>query len=280
MENTKSIGFGREMVMSYNDMITSLLNGGKMRIGFFDSGVGGITVLHEALCQLPAENYLYYADTQNVPYGTKGKEEVRRYILDAVDFMANKGIKALVVACNTATSIAIKELRTKYDFPILGMEPAVKPAVENNCSRRVLVVATPLTLQEEKYRNLVAKLGHAHIIDGVALPELVEYAENFVFEEQIILNYLRQKLSYCNLDDYGTVVLGCTHFPFYKEIFHKLFPEETYIVDGNKGTVNYLKKVLVDNNLSSCEGQGDIVFYSSGKEEAPECRYINYLKMI
>ncbi len=252
-----------------------------MRIGFFDSGVGGITVLHEALCQLPAENYIYYADTKNVPYGTKSKEEVREYILQAVDFMAGEGIKALVVACNTATSIAINELRRKYSFPILGMEPAVKPAVENNCNRRVLVVATPLTLQEEKYKNLVTKLGHAHIIDGVALPELVGFAENYVFDEQIILAYLNEKLGCFNLKDYGTVVLGCTHFPFYKKVFQKLFPVDTDIVDGNKGTINYLKKILTDNKLSTDEGLGGrIVFYSSGQKEPDDCRYNNYLKII
>lgn len=252
-----------------------------MRIGFFDSGVGGITVLHEALCQLPAENYIYYADTQNVPYGTKSKEEVREYILQAVDFMANEGIKALVVACNTATSIAINELRRKYSFPILGMEPAVKPAVENNCTRRVLVVATPLTLQEEKYKNLITKLGHAHIIDGVALPELVGFAESFVFDEKIILSYLKEKLNSYNLKDYGTVVLGCTHFPFYKEVFRQLFPTDTCIVDGNKGTINYLKRVLTEKNLCADEGQrSSLIFYSSGKREPHECRYNNYLNMI
>ena len=252
-----------------------------MRIGFFDSGVGGITVLHEALCQLPTESYLYYADTQHVPYGTKSKGEVRQRIFEAVEFMANEGMKALVVACNTATSIAINELRSKYSFPILGMEPAVKPAVEINCTRRVLVLATPLTLQEEKYKNLVTKLGHAHIIDGVALPELVEYAENFVFEQHIILPYLREKLSDYNLDNYGTVVLGCTHFPFYKEIIRELFSGDTAIIDGNKGTVSYLKKVLENKNLRTNLGQcGNVIYFSSGNREPKESRYTNYLKLI
>jgi len=272
----------KKLYMSYNIKRKNYFvnGGGKMRIGFFDSGVGGITVLHEALRQLPAENYIYYADTKNVPYGTKSKLEVRKYILQAVDFMANEGIKALVVACNTATSIAINELRQKYSFPILGMEPAVKPAVEKNCTKRVLVAATPLTLQEEKYKNLITKLGHPHIIDGVALPELVEYAENSIFEEQIILAYLKQKLGSYNLKDYGTVVLGCTHFPFYQEVFRKLFPEDTYIIDGNKGTIKYLKKVLAEKNLSADNGQGDIIFYSSGQREPYESRYTNYLKII
>lgn len=252
-----------------------------MRIGFFDSGVGGITVLHEALHQLPNEDFLYYADTDNVPYGTKSKEKVQGYIFDAVEFMAREGIKALVVACNTATSIAINDLRQEYSFPILGMEPAVKPAVENNCTKRVLVAATPLTLREEKFKNLVTKLGHAHIIDGVALPELVEYAEAFIFEEEIILKYLQDKLRSFNLDDYGTVVLGCTHFPFFRDSFRKLLSTGTHIIDGNKGTINYLKKILIENNLNNTGNQGgDIIFFSSGKREPEDSRYTDYLKML
>lgn len=106
-----------------------------VRIGFFDSGIGGMTVLHQALQLLPNDDYIFYADTLHVPYGEKTKEEVRKYIFDAVDFMANQGIKALVIACNTATSIAVDDLRQKYDFPILGIEPAVKPAVQS-CEKK------------------------------------------------------------------------------------------------------------------------------------------------
>ncbi len=250
-----------------------------MRIGFFDSGVGGITVLSEALRQLPKENYIYYADTDHVPYGTKSKEEVKKFILEAVDFMAREGIKALVVACNTATSIAINDLRSKYSFPIFGMEPAVKPAVERNCSLRIMVTATPLTLREEKYQNLITKLGQAHIVDGVALPELVEYAEKFIFDKQIIFQYLRQRLSAYDLSKYGTVVLGCTHFPFYKDCFQEIFPSGTDIIDGNTGTVNYLKKILITKSLCE-EGQGNVIYYSSGKEQLGNIRYEKYLKIL
>src|SRR5947208_158274 len=99
-------------------------------IAIFDSGIGGLTVLHQALKKLPTENFIYYADSKHVPYGEKSKEEVLEYVLDAAAFLVNKKIKALVLACNTATSIAAKELRNGYDFPVIGMEPAVKPAVE------------------------------------------------------------------------------------------------------------------------------------------------------
>ena len=250
-----------------------------MSIGFFDSGVGGITVLAEALKQLPRENYIYYADTDHVPYGTKSKEQVKRFVLEAAEFMVAQGIKALVVACNTATSIAINDLRAKYSFPILGMEPAVKPAVEKNGSKRILVTATPLTLREEKYQNLIAKFDKDHMVDGLALPELVEFAENFVFDSNIIQSYLLQKLEGYDLSVYGTVVLGCTHFSFYKDCFRKVFGPGTLVIDGGVGTVNHLKKVLTDRGLCQ-DAEGKVIFYSSGRKQPDNTKYAHYLKIL
>lgn len=115
-----------------------------MQIAFFDSGIGGLTVLHQARRKMPQENFLYYADTDHVPYGRKTKVEIRRYVQEAVDFIAQQDVKALVVACNTATSVAIQACGARYSFPIFGMEPAVKPAVnDTSCTKRILVTATP-----------------------------------------------------------------------------------------------------------------------------------------
>jgi glutamate racemase len=140
--------------------IDSIIGGIEMQIGFFDSGNGGITVLHDTLKVLPNEDYIYYADTLNVPYGNKPKDKVKKYILNATEFFIQQRAEEIVIAYNTATSIAIEELRAKYSIPIIGMEPAVKPAVEqnNNVDKRVLVTATALTLKEEKLRNLITKL--------------------------------------------------------------------------------------------------------------------------
>ncbi len=124
-----------------------------MKIGISDSGVGGLTVLNEALQHMPDEDYIYLADTYNVPYGTKTREQVKELILNIVEFLDSKDIDVLVVACNTATSVGITELRRKYSFPVIGMEPAVKYALERNISGRVLVLATPLTLTEKKYKD-------------------------------------------------------------------------------------------------------------------------------
>lgn len=238
-----------------------------MKIGFFDSGIGGLTVLREALKVMPNESYIYYADTSHVPYGVKPKEEAKRYIFEAVNFMVEQGIKALVIACNTATIIAVNDLRKKYSFPIVGIEPAVKPAVEKSmCSRkRVLVLATPLALKDEKFINLVDKVDKGHIVDVLPAPELVEFAEKFIFDEEIIARYFKEKLSSYCMEQYGTVVLGCTHFPLFKGILRKLLSEDIDIIDGSVGTINRLKSILQEYGISATSQEsGEVTFYESG----------------
>ncbi len=236
-------------------------------IAIFDSGIGGLSVLREALKFLPFENYIYYADTDHVPYGTKTKEEVKNFVLEAAKFLSGKQVKMLVVACNTATSIAIGELRNLYDFPIVGMEPAVKPAVSNSKNKRVLVLATQLTLKEQKFKELVDKVDNEKIVDMLPLPELVTLAEQFIFDEEKIIPVLSKSFSTIHPEDYGTVVLGCTHFPFYKTILKKMFPEGTEIIDGNSGTVNHVKNILEKDDLKNQPpGNGEIVFYQSGRK--------------
>lgn len=252
-----------------------------VRIGFLDSGIGGITVLHQALKLLPNEDYIFYADTVHVPYGEKPKEEVKQYIFNAVDFIANQDVKALVIACNTATSIAVEDLRKKYDFPILGIEPAVKPAVQKSEKKRkkVLVLATKLTLQEEKFQNLVKSIDNHDIVESLPLPGLVEFAEDFEFSEERVLPYLRQQLSLFDLKQYGTVVLGCTHFPYFKSILKKLFTEDADIIDGSVGTANNLKRILERNNKIN-NGTGDISFFQSGYKIEDEDTLSNYRKLL
>lgn len=248
----------------------------KQPIGFFDSGIGGLSVLYESLKILPNENYIYYSDGDNAPYGVRPKEEVRELVLDAMRFIASKGVKAVVVACNTATSVAIEEIRRLYDFPVIGMEPAVKPAVMSGSRKRVLVFATELTLKEEKFKNLVARVDTQQIVDYLPLQELVMYAERFDFDERKIIPYLQEKLSAFRLEDYGAVVLGCTHFLFFKPMMEKVIPPEVAIIDGNLGTIRNLKNKLGDN-LNP--GPGSVSYYLSGKvmEPAHFERFLRYL---
>jgi glutamate racemase len=246
-------------------------------IGFFDSGIGGLTVLSEALKQLPDESYIYYADTKNAPYGTRPREEVLRLTFDAVKYLAAEEIKALVVACNTATSIAISALRSTYSFPIIGMEPAVKPAVYNNGGNRVLVVATPLTLKETRFQNLLQLFDNNKIVDYLALPRLVEYAERMDFCSEKVIDYVKRMLSSVRIKEYGTLVLGCTHFIYYRKLFKMLLPENMQIIDGNFGTVQHMKNVLTENKLISSVGGGRVRYVESDKN-LTDCQDIERFK--
>lgn len=235
-----------------------------MSIGFYDSGNGGISVLNEALKLMPDEDYIYYADCDNVPYGTKPREQVKRFAMNAGDFMNQHNVKALVVACNTATSIAIDDMRKKFSFPVIGMEPAVKPAVEHtHGNKRVLVTATPLTIKQNKLRNLIERLDGEDIIDLVPLPRLVEFAEKLAFDEKEVLPYLEEELKGYNAEAYSTVVMGCTHFSFYKDMYQKLYPN-CDVIDGSLGTVKNLRRILAEAGNRG-GGTGKIEFFNSGR---------------
>ena len=215
-----------------------------MKIGIMDSGIGGLTVLKECLCLLPAHEYLYYADSNNAPYGTKSMEEVYKLTEAAVDYLVEKEADIIVIACNTATSAAVAQLREKYDIPIIGMEPAIKPALKLANNKRVLVAATELTLHQPKFRNLIDVLDVNAQVDYIPLTELVAFAEAGDFSRNTIIPFLKEKLANFNLELYGSVVLGCTHFPLFREFFEAVFPVGTVIVDGAVGTVNRVKEFV------------------------------------
>lgn len=254
-----------------------------MKIGFFDSGIWWLTVLKEAIRILPNEDYIYFADSKNAPYWSKSKEEVKELILDWVDFLANNWIKALVVACNTATIVAVDDLRAKYNFPIVWMEPAVKLAVEKTRkqNKKILVLATCLTLQEERFLNLVDRHNDWEIIDLLSTQELVNFAENRQFDDNIIIPYIKQKLLPYNLWEYETIVLGCTHFPLFYNTFKKILPAHISIVDWSLWTVNRLKYLLEQNNLISNKKQSWNISFLISWEEVNDKQIIDsYLELI
>jgi glutamate racemase len=252
-----------------------------MKIGIFDSGVGGLTILHKALRELPGEDYLYYADIAHVPYGTKDKEEVRQYVFDAVSFLADKGVKAIVLACNTATSVAVADLRAKYDIPIIGMEPALKPAVvgKEDENKRVLVTATSLTLREEKMQRLIEKWDTNRTADLLSLGELVGFAEKEDYDSPALLEYLNGKFSRFDMSLYETLVLGCTHFIYFKGAIAKIIPDSIQIIDGNEGTVRQLQREL-ENAGALGGGSGDFEYYHSGVKVTDTAITEKYARML
>lgn len=236
-------------------------------IGIFDSGIGGLSVFKKIIETLPNEQYIYFADKDNVPYGLKTNEQILQYTRTAVDFLKNKNVKAIVVACNTATSIAIQTLRKENSIPIIGIEPAAKPAIENRGAKKVLVMATPVTVREKKLKELIDRIDDENSVDLIAMPELVKFAENEEFESTQVEDYLLESLKEYTLEEYSQIVLGCTHFPFFKKIIQKIFPQNTQIIDGSYGVANRLKNILQENDLLGTNNFKIDYYYSGRKVE-------------
>jgi len=241
------------------------VNKSERPIGFFDSGVGGISVLKESLKILPNEDFVYFGDSINAPYGIKSVNEVKELTFNAVDFLLSKGVKVVVIACNTATSAAIDDLREKYkDIPIIGIEPALKPAVEISRGKSIIIMATPMTLAEKKFSKLMEQ--YKKEVNMISLPcaGLVELIENGITEGEEIQNYLIDKLKEFIHLDVASIVLGCTHYPFIKDELIKIVGEKTVIIDGSVGTVNQLKRQLMRNKLlNEKKTKGIVTIYNS-----------------
>lgn len=249
----------------------------KKYIGVFDSGVGGLTVLHHAMEMMPHEHFLYYADIANVPYGTKSRKEIVAHVDAAIERMMKMPLKAIVLACNTATSVSASILREKYDLPIIGMEPAVKPAVLHGDPRKILVLATELTLKEEKFLELVKSLSASDRVDALPMQELVNYAEEYDFDSPGLKRYLRKAFSKVNWTEYHSVVLGCTHFLYFKILMKEIIPSHVQYVDGHIGTINHLSNQIVRNAFGTTS---ELKAMLSGIEVATEVimPYLNILK--
>ncbi|MBQ7499074.1 MAG: glutamate racemase [Selenomonas sp.] len=241
-----------------------------MKIAVFDSGIGGLSVLYEARKALPQEEFVFFADEDNVPYGTKSKEEVQALVADAFDFLVGKGVKAIVVACNTATSAAVTEMRRRYDLPIIGMEPAAKKALDMDGEHRVLVVATPVTVKGNKMKVLIEHVDKQHLVDLHPLPRLVEYAESQEFNSQAVLDYLARELSGYDFSQYSSLVLGCTHFNYFKDTFREILPGNVSLVDGNGGTVRELIRRLKERNLLEKNAPSTEYYYSGRRVQDKE----------
>ncbi|MCF7884858.1 MAG: glutamate racemase [Candidatus Marinimicrobia bacterium] len=254
------------------------MNKKDLSIGFFDSGLGGLSVLQDAIKILPHENYIYFGDSINAPYGDKSFSQVWELTYKNVQFLQNQGVKAIVIACNTATSVAINKLRSRFDIPIIGMEPAIKPAANiKNEDGKILLLATKMTLQENKLKDLVGDLDlHDHLIK-VAASEMVILIESGNFTITQARRVVEKYLAGYDFSKIDCIVLGCTHFVFYKQIIAEVVNHRSKIIDGNWGTVKNLKSRLQNLDLLKKESNQTqkIKFYNSDKNISEEqCRKI------
>lgn len=239
-------------------------------VGFLDSGLGGISVLGEALRILPEENFIYFGDTRHIPYGDKPPETVYQYTHAAVDTLMERGCKAIVIACNTATSVAAAQLRQELPLPIIGMEPALKPASLLPGDGRVLVMATRNTLKLPKFQALMELYGQGAI--PVPCSGLMECVEEGQLSGQRVEGLLAELFAPYANETIKAVVLGCTHYPFLRQTISRFFSADTALIDGNLGTVRQLRRRLEEENLLSPGPGGKVTFLSSLDGEEPLLR--------
>lgn len=236
-------------------------------IGVFDSGLGGLSVVKTLREAMPNEHITYFGDSYHAPYGVKTTEEVRQLSFDILERFVKEGVKAVVIACNTATSAAAQSLRAHYNIPIVGMEPALKVACElkGGAPQRVIVAATSLTLHEQKFAELTKRFNQVHTIVPQPCPQLVEIVEHGQLDNaQLVNETLHDYFDQYDLASIDSVVLGCTHFVFYRDYFRALLPESTAIIDGNAGTVHHLHELLAQGNqLAPANQVGNITIANS-----------------
>ena len=235
-------------------------------IGVFDSGLGGISVLKELVKVMPRERYLYFGDSANAPYGNRTTEQIRALTLSAADMLLSRGCKALVIACNTATAAAITALRCAYpDTVIVGIEPALKVAADNFPQGNIGVMATALTLREEKFHQQLERFPGLQV-SAIRAPGLVELVEQGLHNTPQAETLLEPVLSpYRGRLD--AVVLGCTHYPFAKKAIGKLLGEKTVLLDGGAGTARETLRRLTNADLLY-DGPGEIQMENSSPDPA------------
>jgi len=240
----------------------------RLRIGVFDSGLGGLTVVRALLEQIKGADFFYVADTAHAPYGEKSPEEILSFSLAIANYFVDcRRIDALVVACNTATSAAITHLRERFpNLIIVGTEPAVKPAVEMSKSGAVGVLATPATLKGDKYQQLVDRLKSKKTVKlyEQACPGLVEHIEAGTVESQSSRRMLESWLAPMRQREVDTIVLGCTHYPLAKETIARIMQREVRFLEAGEAIARRLKTLLCDANLTCEQGLNSLHLLVTG----------------
>jgi glutamate racemase len=234
-------------------------------IGVFDSGVGGLSVMREIAKQLPHEDILYFADSVHCPYGPRPLEEVRKLSEAITAFLIQQGAKIVVVACNTASAASLHHLRATFPVPIVGMEPAIKPAVERTRSKKVGVIATQVTFQGELFARLVERFAADVDVYTQVCPGLVERVEAGLIEdaetEELLADYLKPMLE-AGID---SLVLGCTHYPFLRKTIERVVGPRVTVIDPSQAVARQTGRVLEREGLANrTDRVGKHFFYTSG----------------
>ncbi len=237
-------------------------------VGVFDSGIGGLSILKGIAAELPDENLIYLADSGFAPYGDRSVDEISERTFKVVSWLVDKGVKAIVIACNTATAAAVKELRATYTLPIIGIEPGVKPAVLSTQTGRVGILATQYTVESEKFRRLIEPFKKEVELYVQAAPGLVETLET-PGDHRIRLNELLK----CYLDPMvaqgvDRLVLGCTHYSFLMDEILQILPEGIEVIDTPAAVAREVRRRLaIDHLLRDSDSELVTEFYSTARDQ-------------
>lgn len=245
----------------------------ELPIGFIDSGVGGLTVVKQSLRQLPTESIIYLGDNARCPYGPRSLDEVKRYIWQMTNFLREKGIKMLVIACNTGTAAALEEIRATLAIPVIGViHPGSRAAIKKTENHRVGVIGTSGTIDSQLYEKILHEKSDQLDVYSVACPEFVDIVEKNKVYDSETEEIVEKRLSPLVNNQIDTLVLGCTHYPHLHHVIQKAVGLDVSLVDSGRETINEVSTLLDYFNLSRTvkearEKPPTQVFYTTGNVE-------------
>ncbi|MFN3480479.1 MAG: glutamate racemase [Thermodesulfovibrionales bacterium] len=221
-------------------------------IGVFDSGIGGLTVLKEIIKELPNEGIIYLGDTARVPYGIRSPETVTRYSIENASFLASKGIKMLIVACNTASAISLDGIREKFNIPVLGViSPGARAAVAATRNKKIAVIGTEATINSNAYTKHIKSLAPEMEVIGLACPLFVPLVEEGLNDDEIARLVARRYLSGLVDKEIDTLVLGCTHYPLLKDVIAETVGKDIVLIDSAVETAREAKVLIQERGMGS-----------------------------
>ncbi len=232
-------------------------------IGVFDSGVGGLSILKELRERMPNENYIFFGDQLNVPYGAKTKQEIVVLATRVMKFLASEGIKMAVVACNTATCHAIEELRSNFGFPIVGVVPAIKPAAEQTKTGKIALIATPATAKSPYVTELINKYAKGVEVLRIGCAGLEDVVETGGLEGEKVSELLNKYILPLKEENIDQLVLGCTHYPFLKEKISAILGPKVNLVDSGKAVARRVESLLNEQGIKNTAGNSSDKFYTN-----------------
>ena len=238
----------------------------KNPIGLFDSGVGGTSIWKEVYELLPNESTIYLADSKNAPYGQKSQEEIIELSIKNTEILLNDNCKIIIVACNTATTNAIKVLRATYDIPFIGIEPAIKPAALHTKTQKIGILATQGTLNSALFHQTVSLYSDVKVVEQIGY-ELVQLIESGAMHSEKMTELLKDYLLPMVAEDIDCLVLGCTHYPYLIPQIKKIIPNHIKIIDSSEAVAKQTKHILEVNNLFNTSNE---VFHSLFINNPPE----------